>query len=85
MKCTEHIDLYNTSLYSEVSATDSDGIFIAIDWWGAGPILRGTIELHAAGDKDEALKFLEKLSGQVQAAIKALRGDEDDGSQAEAS
>ena len=83
MKCTEHIDLYNTSLYSEVSATDSDGVFVGFDWCGAGPTRLGAVELHATGDKDEALKFLVRLSGQVQAAIQALRGDEDDGPQAE--
>lgn len=79
MKCTERIDFQKTSLYSEVSVTDSDGIFLELDWWGAGPALLGKIELDVTGDKDEALKFLTKLSAQVQAAIQALRGDEDDG------
>lgn len=83
MKITERIDFQKTSLYSEVSVTDSDGIFLELDWWGAGPTLLGKIELDLAGDKDEALKFLTKLSGQVQAAIQALRSDEDDGPQAE--
>lgn len=78
MKCTERINLNNTGLYSEVSVTDSDSVFIAFDWYGAGSTLLGAVELHATGDRDQALKFLGKLERQVQATIQSLLGNEDD-------